>query len=182
MFKAAKDKEVMIFPGSGVFDKAGQWIVAAEMVETSRLFARRVANIDVSWLEDLGKEQCKSVYLQPHWERNRGEVVAFEQVSLYGLVIVPRRSVSYGKIDREDANHIFIQSALVEGDLKQPFAFMKHNEKLISDVRDMENRIRRRDILVNEQDIYEFYKKKLSGIYDIISLKNCLKKEEMKNF
>ncbi len=177
IFKAAKDKEVMIFPGSGLFDKAGTWIVAAQMVETSRLFARTVANIDVSWLEELGKEQCKSVYLQPHWERNRGEVVAFEQVSLYGLVIVPRRSVSYGKINPDDANHIFIESALVEGDLKQPFPFMEHNEKLISEVRDMENRIRRRDILVSDLDIYEFYKEKLSGILDIRSLKNCLKKK-----
>ena len=177
IFKGAKDKEMMIFPGSGLFKKPGDWIVAAELVETSRLFARIVASIDVSWLEALGKDQCKSVCLHPHWERNRGEVMALEQVSLYGLIIIPKRSISYGKIAPDEANQIFIQSALVEGDVKRPFPFMRHNATCIAEIRDMESRVRRRDILISEQDIYQFYAEKLPGIYDIRSLQAFLKRK-----
>ena len=114
-FRAGRGREVMIFPGSGIFDKAKSWVVAAEVVETSRVFARTVANIDDGWLEDIGRDLCKYTYLNPHWEKNRGEVVASEQVSLFGLIIVPERKVSYGKINAEEASDIFIRSALIEG-------------------------------------------------------------------
>jgi len=175
MFQATKGKEVMIFPGSALFNKAGDWIVAAEMVETSRLFARTVANIDVNWLEELGKDQCKYSYLQPHWERNRGEVVAFEQVTLFGLVIIPQRPVSYGKINPDEACDIFIRSALVDGDMKQPFPFMLHNQNLIDEIQNMEEKIRRRDILTSEENIYQFYKERLDKVYDIRTLKKFIK-------
>jgi len=181
-FTAAKGKEVMIFPGSGLFNKSKKWIVAAEMVETSRLFARTVANIESSWLEALGKDQCKYTYLNPHWERNRGEVVASEQVSLFGLIIEAGRPVSYGKINRDEASEIFIRSALVEGDMRRPFDFMKHNKRLIDEIKDMENRLRRRDLLVSDQDIFEFYKERLSGIYDIRTLRKRLKKKGSDKF
>ena len=176
IFTAAKGKEVMIFPGSGLFNKAGKWIVAAEMVRTSRLFARTAAKIDSNWLEDLGKAQCKYTYMHPHWERIRGEVIALEQVSLFGLIILSDRSVSYGRINPDEATDIFIQSALVNGDVKRPFQFMKYNKKLIDEVEDMENRIRRRDILVSENDMFQFYKDKLENIYNIKSLENFIKK------
>lgn len=175
IFKAAKGKEVMIFPGSALFNRAGTWIVAAEMVETSRLFARTAATIDNRWLEDLGKLQCKYTYKDPHWEKNRGEVVASEQVSLYGLIIIPRRSVSYGRIDPDHASEFFIRSALVEGNVKHPFSFMKHNQKLIDDIIQMEDKIRRRDILVSDEDMFEFYRQKLDSIYDIRTLRKLLK-------
>jgi ATP-dependent helicase HrpA len=175
IFKAAKGKEVMIFPGSALFNRAGTWIVAAEMVETSRLFARTTATIDNRWLEDLGKLQCKYTYMDPHWEKNRGEVVASEQVSLYGLLIIPKRSVSYGRIDPDHASEFFIRSALVEGDVKHPFSFMKHNQKLIDDIIKMEDKIRRRDILVSDEDMFEFYRQKLDSIYDIRTLRKLLK-------
>lgn len=175
IYKAAKGREAMIFPGSGIFDKGGSWIVAAEMVETTRLFARTAANIDVEWLESLGKELCKSIYLEPHWERNRGEVVAYEQVSLFGLVIVPRRPVSYGKIDPETANDIFIHGALIEEDVKKPFPFLKYNRELIDEVRDIENRVRRRDLLVGEHDLYDFYKEKLPDVVDVRTLMKKIK-------
>ena len=87
IFRAGKGREVMIFPGSGLFNKARPWVVAAEMVETSRVFARTVANIDNGWLEELGGDLCRRTYLEPHWEKTRGEVVALEQVSLFGLII-----------------------------------------------------------------------------------------------
>lgn len=175
IYKAAGGREVMVFPGSGLFNKAGTWVAAAEMVETSRLFIRTVANIDNAWLESLAKDQCRYTYLHPHWEKNRGEVVASEQVSLYGLIIVSERPVSFGRIDSEAASDIFVQSALVAGDIKQSFPFLRHNQQLIADVRDMENRFRRRDLLVGEQEIFEFYKKRLPAIYDIRTLERHLK-------
>ena len=176
LFKTAKEKDIMIFPGSALFNRSGKWIVAAEIVETSRLFARTAANIDSRWLEDLGGSQCKYTYLHPHWEKNRGEVVAFEQVSLYGIIIVSQRRVSYGKIDPDRASDIFIQKALVEGDIKKTFMFMKHNKRLVDEVKNMENKIRRRDILVEEERIFEFYKKSLFGIFNIRGLENKIKK------
>jgi ATP-dependent helicase HrpA len=166
----------MIFPGSGLFDKAGRWVVAAEMVETSRLFARTVANIDSEWLEELGPNLCKRVYLNPHWERNRGEVVAAEQVSLFGLIIVAERSVSYGPINPEEATEIFIQSAIMGGDLKKPFGFMKHNQRLIDDIQADEDRLRRRDILISDADMRAFYQQHLKHIYSLATLSKYLKK------
>jgi ATP-dependent helicase HrpA len=176
IYRAAKGREVMIFPGSGLFNKAKNWIVAEEMMETSRLFARTVANIGSDWLEDLGGDLCQRTYLDPHWEKNRGEVVASEQVSLFGLVIVPDRKVSYGKVNPIEASHLFIQQALINADLKKPFAFMKYNQGLIDEVKDIENRFRRRDLLVDEHTLFEFYQEKLPGIYDIRSLSKYLKR------
>ncbi len=177
LFQAAKGREAMIFPGSALFNKAKTWIVAAEMVETTRLFARTTANIESGWLEELGRDLCKYTYLDPHWEKNRGEVVVYEQVSLFGLIIVPRRKVSYGKINRQEASDIFIRSALVADDVKQKFPFMDHNRQLINTVEDMEDRIRRRDILVSETDMYEFYQKRLQGCYDIRSLRRRIEQK-----
>jgi len=182
IFQAAKGKEVMIFPGSGLFNKAKRWIVAAEMVETSRLFARMVANIDSRWLEALGKSQCKYTYLKPHWEKKRGEVVACEQVSLYGLIIVPERTISYGRINSEEASEIFIRSTLVEGDIREPLPFMEHNRRLIDEISSMENRLRKRDILISDEDIFDFYHKRLEKIYDIRTLKQHLKKRGTDGF
>ena len=182
IFRAGKGKEVMIFPGSGLFNKAQNWIVAAEMVETSRVFARSVANIDCSWLEELGGDLCRRTYLEPHWEKNRGEVVASEQVSLFGLIIVPDRKVSFGKVNPAEASKIFIQSALVNGDVKKPFAFMKHNQQLIDEIIDIENRFRRRDLLIDEQRIFEFYQERLPEIYDIRTLSKFLKQKTNDDF
>ena len=182
IFHAAKGKEVMIFPGSGLFNKTKTWIDAAEMVETSRLFARNVANIDSIWLEALGKDQCKYTYLKPHWERSRGEVVAYEQVSLYSFIIVPERPVSYGRINPEEASEIFIRSALVEGDIRKPLPFMEHNRKLIDEISNVENRLRRRDILISDEDIFAFYQKRLERIHDIRTLEKYLKKRGSDRF
>lgn len=175
IFNAARGKQVMVFPGSSLFNKAKTWIVAAEMVETSRIYARTVANIDCGWLEDLGKAQCKYAYMNPHWERNRGEVVASEQVSLFGLVIIPQRPVSFGRVHPEEAAEIFIRSALVEGDMRRAFPFMKYNRGLIDEIKDMENRMRRRDLLVSEQYMFQFYKERLGGIFDIRSLQKYVR-------
>ena len=183
IYRATREREAMIFPGSGLFKTSGPWVVAAEMVETSRLFARIVANIDVAWLEAVGGEQCRYAHANPRWEKNRGEVVADEQVSLFGLVIVPRRPVSYGKIDPDEASRIFIRSALVEGDIRQPFPFIAHNQSLIGEVRDIEDRVRRRDILVSEEDLCGFYAEKLGNrICDVRTLRRFLKGRKSDQF
>ncbi|MBU1161408.1 MAG: ATP-dependent RNA helicase HrpA [Proteobacteria bacterium] len=182
IFFATKGKEVMIFPGSSLFNTAKEWIVAAELVETSRLFARTCANIDNTWLEKLGGDLCKYTYLHPHWERKRGEVAAYEQVTLLGLIIIPKRQVSYGKINPDQATEIFIQSALVEGDVREKFGFMLHNQNLIDNVKNMEDRIRKKDILVGEADLFDFYIKRLKGCYDIRTLKTYLKQNKNDHF
>jgi ATP-dependent RNA helicase HrpA len=181
-FTAARSREAMIFPGSGLFNHAGQWIVAAEMVATTRLFARTVARIDPAWLEPLAKSHCRYTYLDPHWERNREEVVAKEQVSLFGLIMESGRPVSFGRIDPEAATDIFVRSALVDRDIKKPLPFMVHNHQLIDDVTTLEDKLRRRDILIDENDIQDFYRSRLERVYDIRSLKRLLREKKGDQF
>ena len=182
MFDATRGKQVMIFPGSTLFNKAKTWIVAAEMLETSRLFARTAASIDNSWIKEIGRESCSYTYLNPHWERNKGEVVADRQINLFSLIIDLEKSISYGKVNPDEATDIFIRNALVQGDVKKPFEFMKYNQSLIDEIETMENKVRRKDLLVNEEDVFQFYKGKLEGIYDIKTLANLLKKTKTDNF
>ncbi|MBI5552923.1 MAG: ATP-dependent RNA helicase HrpA [Desulfobacterales bacterium] len=170
IFQAAYARQAMIFPGSGLFKNPGQWIVAAEMVETSRLFARCAAVIDPAWIEPIGKEQCKYTHLDPHWERRREAVVATEQVSLYGLII-DRRTRPYGPFHPDEATEIFIRKALIEGDVARPPAFMQHNQRMIAQVEEMQDRLRRKDLLVDEQRLFEFYQERLGEVYDLRGLK-----------
>ncbi|MEJ2025605.1 MAG: DUF3418 domain-containing protein, partial [Deltaproteobacteria bacterium] len=155
--------------------KGMPWIVASEMVKTSQLFARGVAKIDPGWLEELGGDLCRFTYANPHWERNRGEVRALEQVTLFGLVIVSGRSVSFSRINPEEAHRIFVQKALVEGDVRDPFPFLLHNRELLQRVRELEEKVRRRDILVNEDAIADFYAQRVQGICDLRSLKRMIR-------
>jgi ATP-dependent helicase HrpA len=175
LFRAARGREVMVFPGSALFNRAGGWIVAAEMVQTSRLFARTVADIDVGWLEPLGGELCRSAYLNPRWNVRRGEVTATEQVSLFGLVIVSGRTVSYGKVDAEEATEIFIRRALMDGELRNPPSFLTHNRRCLDEVRDIENRIRRRDLLVGADTVYRFYRDRLGPIFSQQALRRLIR-------
>jgi ATP-dependent helicase HrpA len=171
IYLAARGREVMVFPGSTLFNKNVPWIVAAEMVKTSRLFARTVAKIDPDWLEGLGGNLCRPTYFDPHWDTNKGEVMAYEKISLYGLVIIPKRLVSYGLINPEESHRIFIQSALVEANVKEHFPFLVHNQALTRKLAEMEDKLRRRDIRVSDVALYEFYSAALEGVYDIRSLK-----------
>lgn len=131
IYNAARGREVMLFPGSTLFGRGCPWVVAAEIVKTSRLFARTAARINPEWLEALGGDLCKASYSNPHWSKNRGEVLANEQITLYGLIIVPERTISYGKINSIESHEIFIRSALVEGEIKEKFPFLTHNQQLI---------------------------------------------------
>jgi ATP-dependent helicase HrpA len=175
IYTATQGRQAMLFPGSGLFNRGGNWIVAAEMVETSRLFARTAANIENSWLEELGGGLCRRSYSSPHWERDRGEVVAAEQVTLFGLVIVAGRSVSFGRIDPEEASRIFVRSALVEEDVKKPLPFLVHNRALIEKISGMEDRVRRHNILVSEDEMARFYESRLPGICDIRTLQHFIR-------
>jgi ATP-dependent helicase HrpA len=161
IYTAAKGQQAMIFPGSGLFDKAGPWIVAAEFVKTSQLFARGVANIDPAWLEEIGKDLCTRTCSDPRWEKNQGRVMATEQVSLFGLIIVAGRPVPYGKIHPEEAGDIFIRSALVDGEIHRPFPFMVHNQNLIEELEEAEHKTRQRDLLVSTEDMVQFYHARL---------------------
>jgi len=176
LYTVAKGREAMIFPGSGLFKHLPEWMVAAEVVETSRLFARTVAKIDSDWLEDLGRDLCRYSHRDPHWERKRGEVIALEQVTLFGLIVVEGRPVSYGPIAPRDASDMFIRKALVEGDMRQPFPFMVHNQQLIEEFRSLEDKVRRRDVMVSEEDLFLFYRERLpSSVFDTRSLKQWLR-------
>lgn len=175
IYQGAGGKEVMIFPGSGIFNTSGQWIVAAEMVETSRLFARTCAVIETEWLEETGKNQCAYHYFEPHWRKSRGQVYAYQQVSLFGLIIVPRRPMPYGAINPDEAADIFILDALVRANVKKRYAFLEHNIKCIQDVEKIEAKIRRKDILVSESAIFKFYADRLNGVVDLQSLENAIK-------
>ncbi|MCX5833316.1 MAG: ATP-dependent RNA helicase HrpA [Deltaproteobacteria bacterium] len=175
-------KQAMIFPGSGLFNRGGNWIVAAEFLETTRLFARTAANIENDWLESLGGPLCRYTYSNPHWNRKRGEVVALEQVTLYGLPIVSGRTASYGKINPADASIIFIQSALVKGDLDRPFPFLIHNRHVIEKVLAMENKIRRRNLLADEDTLVRFYEERLGDICDVRSLQKLIRERGSDGF
>ena len=175
IYRMAKGREAMLFPGSGLFNRGGDWIISAELVETSRLFARLNAVIQPEWLEEVGGELCRRTYLEAHWEKSRGEVVASEQVKLHGLIIVPGRPVSYGRIDPEEATKIFIRSGLVEGNVGNPPPFLVHNRELIDEVTDMEDKIRRRNILVSEDILTRFYEERIGIAYNIRTLKKLIK-------
>jgi len=161
LYQAGGGREVMIFPGSSQYGKTGDWLMAAEMVETSRLYARTVAEINPEWIEPLAGELCRSSYSEPHWEKGRGQVVAYAKISLFGLVIVPRRKVNYGLIKPEEARQIFIQSALLEGELKGEYPFLEANITLVAQLQEMEDRLRLRAIMVDDQALFDFYEKRL---------------------
>lgn len=175
MYLAARNRQVMLFPGSGLFNRGGAWIMAAELVRTSRLFARTAANIEPGWIEEIGGHLCRYSYSEPHWEKRAGQVTAFEKVTLYGLPVVERRKVNYSRIHPKEAREIFIRSALVEGDLSGKYGFLDHNRELIRRIEELESKARRRDLLVDEEAFYRFYDSRLPDISDSRSLDRFLK-------
>jgi len=177
MYTAAKGKEIMLFPGSGLFNRGGNWIVCAEAIETSRMFARTAANIESEWIEEEGKHLCRFAYSEAHWDRKRGEVTATEKVTLYGLTIVPGRRVSYGRINPSEAAEIFIRSALVEADIEGTFPFLEYNRDLIRKFSQMEDKLRRRDIVAGEDALAAFYKERLAGVFDIRTMRKIIKEQ-----
>ncbi|TMO41802.1 MULTISPECIES: ATP-dependent RNA helicase HrpA [unclassified Pseudoalteromonas] len=161
IYKGARNSQFHIFPGSGLFKKSPKWIMAAELVETSKLYARINARIDLKWVEGFAQHLVKRSYSEPHWEKKPGAVIAFEQQTLYGLLIVNKRRCVYSNIDPKVSRELFIRTALVEQELGQNEGFLQYNQELIEDIQVLENKSRRRDILVDEQTLFEFYDKKI---------------------
>jgi len=156
-YLGARGVRFAIFPGSGLRKKQPRWVVAAELVETTRLFARCVARIEPEWVEAAAGELVKKHYFDPHWQRERAMVSAYERVTLYGLTLVPRRRVNYGPINPQEAREVFIRGALVAGEFDTRAEFFEHNRRLIREIEALEHKARRRDVLVNEEVIFNFY-------------------------
>lgn len=177
IYQATRGREIMIFPGSTLFKKNPDWIVASEMIRTSRLYARNAARIDPAWLEAIGGDLCRSSWNEPHWEKNRGKVMALEKVTLFGLPIVSGRPVSYDRINPNEAHEIFIRAGLIAGEIKPVLPFLKHNRSLIKRMEDMEHKLRRRDLLAGEEALVAFYSERLKGISDVNSLSNLIRQK-----
>ena len=184
-------KEAVIFPGSCLHNRktgkgsSGQWIVAADFIETTRLFARTVALIDEGWLEELGGDLCKYNYSGCHWSKKSGQVQAMERVSLFGLPIVDGRRINYGRISPktlDEAKEIFIQHALVNGDLGGSYQFLKHNLDLVREMEEMEDRLRRRSVSISDYALYDFYKDRIGQSYDRFTLNRLLKRKKNDQF
>ncbi|GGO88709.1 ATP-dependent helicase [Wenjunlia tyrosinilytica] len=153
----ARGARFAVFPGSSLFKKPPRWVMAAELVETSRLWGRIAARIEPEWAESLGRHLIKRNYSEPHWEKDRGAVMAFEKVTLYGVPIVAARKVSYGRVDPELSRELFIRHALVQGEWRTHHKFFHENRALLEEVEDLEHRARRRDILVDDETLFDFY-------------------------
>ena len=169
-YLGARNAHFAIFPNSVLFKKQPKWVMAAELVETSKLWGRMVAEIEPEWIEPLAEHVIKKSYSEPRWSKSRGAVIADEKVSLYGVPIVAARPVNYGSIDPTVSREIFIQSALVEGDWNTKHKFFKKNQQLIREVEELEHKSRRRDILVDERTLFEFYDQRIGT--DVVSQKH----------
>ena len=169
-YLGARNAHFAIFPNSVLFKKQPKWVMAAELVETSKLWGRMVAEIEAEWIEPLAEHLTKKSYSEPRWSKSRGAVIADEKVSLYGVPIVAARAVNYGAIDPTVSREIFIQSALVEGDWNTKHKFFKQNQQLIREVEELEHKSRRRDILVDERTLFEFYDQRIGT--DVVSQKH----------
>ena len=156
-YLGARGIRFAIFPGSGLRKKQPKWVLAAELVETTRLYARLAARIEPEWVEACAGELAKKHYFDPHWEKERAMVAAYERVTLYGLTLVPRRRVHYGPINPGEARQVFIRGALVAGEYETRAPFFAHNRQLRKDVEALEHKARRRDVLVSDEAIYAFY-------------------------
>ena len=160
-YKGARGSKFYIFPGSGIARKPPKWLMAAELVETSRLFARMAAKIDVQWVESYAEHLVKRNYSEPHWEKKQGAVMAFEQVSLYGLILVSKRKINFKQIEPATCREIFIREALVNGDCTLNEGFYRDNQALVADIETLEKKARRKDFLIDEQQLVDFYAQKL---------------------
>lgn len=149
------------WPGSSIAKKSGKWIMASELMETSRLYARTIANIEPEWLEKVGAHLLKKSWSDPHWEKKAGHVVAFEKATLYGLPVYGQRRVDFSKKDPALARELFIREALVQEDYESRAPFWQHNMAMIRDIREMEHKSRRPDVLVDDSLIYDFYDKRI---------------------
>ena len=166
-YAGARGSRFAIFPGSALFKKSPTFVMAAELVETSRLWARVAAKFDPLWVEQVAPDLVKRSYSEPHWSKKMGSVMAHEKVTLYGVPIIPSRRINYGKVDPELCRELFIRHALVEGDWQTHHKFFHRNRALLLEVEELEARMRRRDILVDDETLFEFYDARIGK--DVVS-------------
>lgn len=165
-YLGTRSLKLYLFPGSGLFKKPPKWLVAAELVETTRLYARSVAKINPDWIEPLAGFLCQRQYFEPHWEKKVAQVAAYEKVTLYGLTLVAQRKINYGPLDPPLAREIFIRHALVQGEFQCTAQFFQHNHDLVKEIETLEHKARRQDILVDEETIVAFYAARIPvGVY-----------------
>ncbi|WP_077059899.1 ATP-dependent RNA helicase HrpA [Streptomyces sp. MP131-18] len=166
-YLGARGTKFAVFPGSVLFKKPPRWVMSAELVETSRLWARVNGRIEPEWIEPLAGHLVKRTYSEPHWEQKQAAVMAYERVTLYGVPIVAQRKVNYGRIDPVVSRDLFLRNALVEGDWRTRHQFFHDNRKLLAEVEELEHRARRRDILVDDETLYDFYDQRVPE--DVVS-------------
>ncbi|HEZ5103531.1 TPA: DUF3418 domain-containing protein [Neisseria meningitidis] len=164
-YTGARGSRFHLFPASALFKAKPKWVMAAELVETTKLYARDVAVIQPEWIEQEAPHLVRYHYFEPHWEQKRGEVVAGERVTLYGLTVLPRRPVPYGKVAPEEAREIFIRSALVAQECDLKADFFVHNKKLIKEITELEHKSRKQDVLVDDEALFAFYNERLPNFY-----------------
>ena len=181
-YMGARNTAFHIFPGSGLAKKPPSWIMAAELVETSQLFARQNARIEPEWIESAAQHLVKRTYSEPHWNPKRGLVMADETVTIYGLVVHAMRRVNYGPIDPETARKIFIMEALVQGNYRTNAPFFSHNTELIEEARSHESKMRRQDVLVDDAVLFQFFDKKIpANVYSHVTFEQWRKQVESKS-
>jgi ATP-dependent helicase HrpA len=170
-YLGARGIKFFIWPGSSLAKKAGRWVIAAELVDTTRLYGRCIAQIQPEWLEKIGGHLLKKSYGEPRWEKRAGQVSAFERATLYGLVVYSQRRIQYGLTHPAEAREIFIRDALVEGEIETRLPFFAYNQKLVREIENLEHKSRRIDVLVDEQLIVAFYDKLIpADVYNVVQL------------
>ena len=175
-YTGSGQQKYFLWPGSGVFEKKPKWIISAELIETSKRYARTVAKISPNWIEPAAGHLVKKSWSDPRWNGDAASAVATEKVTLFGLTIVPRRSVHYGKIDPEHSRTLLLQYGLVEGDINLTIDFLSHNQKLLSDLEQQQAKSRRYDLIPSQEQQFGFYDERIpSEVFDGVSLKQWWK-------
>ncbi|HID70924.1 MAG TPA: ATP-dependent RNA helicase HrpA [Desulfobacterales bacterium] len=186
LYQGAGGKEFMIFPGSHQFHSSGKWIIGAAFLETNRLYALTVANVEPNWLIEAGDHLCRRSWSNPRWQKKSGQVVADEKISLFGLILSADRIVNFGRTslkNREEARQIFIQHGLLDQELKGNYPFLQNNLEILKKWQETEERLRKRDLLVDDTSLHLFYDKRLPpSVYDRFTLNRFLKKKKDHSF
>tara|TARA_B100001059_G_scaffold236557_1_gene287756 strand:+ start:2335 stop:6270 length:3936 start_codon:yes stop_codon:yes gene_type:complete len=176
-YLGARQRKLQIFPASNLYKKRPKWIVAADLMETSRLYARTVAKIDPAWLEELAKPLLRKSYFEPHWSKKRGQVIAYEQTSLYGLIVNPKRAIDFSRINLPEARNLFIHQGLVTNEIDLKAKFYQYNIALIAELAELEEKTRTRSYVVEDAVVGHFYDEHIpTDVASVISLKAWIKK------
>ena len=181
-YLGARGIKFFMAPNSVLAKKGAKWVMAAELTETTKLYARCVARIEPQWLEEVGAHLIKRHYYDPHWEKKTAQVAAWERSTLYGLVINPKKRVHYGPMNPAESREVFIRQGLVTGEFDTQAPFFAHNQKLIRDIEALEHKARRPDVLVDDELIYAFYDARIpAGIHNGADFEHWRKQAEREN-